>query len=82
MENKNSSEAKKTIITRAAIAYLALLGLPGVILVFSLAKGAGWKPMLAGLPVILTIFVSITYQFIKELRAVDRRKRDNEGSPK
>lgn len=63
---------------RAAIAYLALLGLPGVILVFSLAKDAGWKPMLAGAPVILTILASITYQLVKELRAVGRSER---GAP-
>lgn len=72
MRATSMSKSRKPIFKRAATAYLALLGLPGVILVFSLAQGAGWKPILAGMPVILTIFASITYQFVKELRAVSR----------
>lgn len=40
----------------------------------SLAKGAGWKPMLAGMPVYITFFVGITYQLVKELRALNREK--------
>ena len=70
MRNQENDGVRKNIYRRAAIAYLALFGLPGVILAFSWAKGAGWKPVLAGLPVMLTIFASITYQFVKELRAV------------
>ncbi len=73
MRATSMSKSQKThFFKRRRLHDLALLGLPGVILVFSLAQGAGWKPILAGMPVILTIFASITYQFVKELRAVSR----------
>ncbi|WP_156526530.1 hypothetical protein [Cupriavidus gilardii] len=62
------SQVRK-IWRRAAIACMALSGLPGVILIFSFARGSGWTPVLVGLPVICTIFVSVTYQLIRELRA-------------
>ncbi len=66
------------------MAYIALFCLPGIILIFSFARGAGWKPVLVGLPVILTILASITYQLIKELRMArsdpDPGKDNNEVS--
>jgi hypothetical protein len=83
--NRNSpmNTCRKKILIRATIAYLALLGLPGVILLFSFAQEAGWKPVLVGIPVILTIFSSITYQLIKELLALGREERgDPELPPK
>lgn len=73
--------SRKKMMLRAAIAYTALLGLPGVIALFSFAQGAGWKPILVGMPVILTIFASITYQLIKELRALGREERGEPYPP-
>lgn len=45
-----------------------------MVLVFSYAQGASWRPVLVGLPIYLTIVGSITYQFAKELRALTREK--------
>lgn len=71
-EDRAREIANMGVWRRAAVAYMALLGLAGVILIFSLARCAGWKPVLVGLPVLCTIFVSITYQLIKELRMTKR----------
>jgi hypothetical protein len=68
---------RSDLYRRAAIAYAAACALPLFILAVSLGKGAGWRPVLVGLPAYLTFFVAITYQFIKELRAL---KREEEGS--
>ncbi|MCF7695976.1 hypothetical protein KPG66_07670 [Mycetohabitans sp. B2] len=58
---------KRNIFKRAAVAYMCAIGIPVVVLIFSFAQGDGWKPVIVGFPVYITIFGSITYQFIKEL---------------
>jgi hypothetical protein len=63
---------RRSIYRRAAIAYAAACALPLFILSISLGKGAGWRPMLIGSPAYLTFFAAITYQFVKELRALKR----------
>lgn len=69
------SKKRRTIYKKFSIGYMCLLCLPLMFLVVSLAKGAGWKPIIGGLPVYVTIFVGITYQLIKELRSVSREER-------
>ncbi|AVR29151.1 hypothetical protein NX868_25075 [Burkholderia thailandensis] len=76
----DASERKRLIAKRAAWAYLCALGIPAVVLVFSYAQGASWKPVLVGLPVYLTIIGSITYQFIKDLRALKRESEDSSSN--
>ncbi|MBW0451057.1 hypothetical protein EN871_24435 [bacterium M00.F.Ca.ET.228.01.1.1] len=67
-------DKRRLIFWRFAKGYLSLIAMIVFVLGVSLAKGAGWKPMLAGMPVYITFFVGITYQFVKELRALNREK--------
>lgn len=75
----NYSVRSKALYRRFAIGYFGILGMVLVALIFSIAQGAGWKPMLVGLPVYLTFFVAVTYQFIKELRALKREEQNAES---
>ncbi|WP_414448369.1 hypothetical protein AB4851_03050 [Burkholderia sp. 22PA0099] len=70
---------RKKLYRRVAIAYAGVAGMILVGLGFSLAQGAGWKPVLSGGPVYLTFFTAVSYQFIKELRALKQEERE-EGS--
>jgi hypothetical protein len=47
----------KPLYKRFAIGYSGILGMVLAALGFSIAQGAGWKPVLVGLPVYLTFFV-------------------------
>lgn len=76
----DASKKRQSIVKRAAWAYLFALGIPAVVLAFSYAQGASWKPVLVGLPIYLTIIGSITYQFIKELRALKREEESEKPS--
>lgn len=60
----------RKLIKRAVIAYLGALGIVALALVISIAHGSGWKPALAGMPLYVTLFAGITYQLVKELRAL------------
>jgi hypothetical protein len=73
-------EKQRSVYRRAAIAFAAACTLPLFILCISLVKGAGWRPVLVGLPAYLTFFGAITYQFIKELRALKREEEEAERS--
>ncbi|SAK90660.1 hypothetical protein AWB78_04852 [Caballeronia calidae] len=67
---------RKKLVRRFAVGYLGILGMVVVALVFSVAQGAGWKPILVGAPVYLTFFVAVSYQFIKELRSLKREEQE------
>jgi hypothetical protein len=54
--------------------------LPFFILFVSLVKGAGWHPVLVGLPAYVTFLGAITYQFTKELRALKYEEHETEES--
>ncbi|MGA7777757.1 MAG: hypothetical protein WCA85_08585 [Paraburkholderia sp.] len=66
----------KSIYRRFAIGYLGILGMVLVALGFSTAQGAGWKPVLIGVPVYLTFLVTVTYQFMRERRALKNEERE------
>ncbi|MCG1018698.1 MULTISPECIES: hypothetical protein [Burkholderiaceae] len=68
------SKKRKNIFKRAAVAYMCAIGIPMVVIIFSFAQGGGWKPVMVGFPVYITIFGSITYQFIKELLALKQEE--------
>ncbi|MEM5434494.1 hypothetical protein [Paraburkholderia diazotrophica] len=68
------SKRRRDIYRRAGIAYCAACALPLFILLVSMAKGAGWRPMLIGIPAYVTFFFAITYQVSKELRAINCEK--------
>lgn len=46
-----------------------------VALGFSYAQGADWRPVVIGIPVYLTLFVAVTYQFLKERKKIQRKER-------
>lgn len=71
---------RKALLRRLVIGYLGVLGMVMVALAFSLLQGAGWRPVLTGTPIYLTFFAAITYQFIKELRAMRREKEPERSS--
>lgn len=73
------NDQKQALLRRYTKAYLSLAGIIGAFAAVSLAKGAGWKPALAGMPLYVTVFVGITYQLVKELRALRRQGPKDEG---
>lgn len=60
-------------------AYLSLLGIVAAFAGVSIAQGAGWRPVLAGMPLYVILFVAITYKLVKEIVASRKRER-NQGS--
>ncbi|REE90861.1 hypothetical protein C7418_4157 [Cupriavidus plantarum] len=75
------NEKRKQLQKKFLRAYIAWISMPLFALAFSLVQGASWRPVLVGAPVYLTFFVGITYQFIKELRALARDERDEPPPP-
>ena len=71
---------RKSLYRRFAIGYFGILGMILVALTFSVAQGAGWKPIIVGAPVYVTFLVAVTYQFIKELRALRQKEQEAEPS--
>lgn len=71
-------DRRRGLYRRFAFAYASWLCLPLLVLVFSLAQGGGWKPVMTGSAIYLTFFWGITYQFIKELRALKREEQNAE----
>lgn len=69
--NKNPRLQKRLII-RAITAYAGASSIIAIAVVISVARGAGWRPALAGMPLYLTLFGGITYQFVKEWRSLKR----------
>ncbi|WP_412023907.1 hypothetical protein [Burkholderia cepacia] len=65
---------RKALLRRFVVGYLGIFGMVVIALAFSLLQGAGWKPVLTGVPIYLTFFVVVTYQFIKELRGLKREE--------
>jgi hypothetical protein len=70
---------KQRIIKRFIKGYLSLFAMMLFVLTVSLIKGAGWKILLVGAPLFVTLFLGITYQLAKEMRGV---KRQNSTFPK
>lgn len=72
MHFKRDSHLQKRLIIRALIAYAGALSIIALAVIVSVARGAGWRPALAGMPLYLTILSGITYQFVKEWRSLDK----------
>lgn len=70
---------RKSLYRRFVIGYSGILGMIMVALIFSVAQGAGWKPIIVGAPVYLTFLAAVTHQFIKELRTL--RPKEPEAEP-
>lgn len=75
----NAASKRKAVWRKALMAYAAACALPLFILAVSVAKGAGWRPVLVGLPAYITFFTAITYQLVKELRALERNSKPDAG---
>lgn len=67
------SSDRQIIVKRFVKAYLSLAAMIAFVLIVSLSKGSGWKVILVGIPLFLTFFIGITYQFVKELSALNRK---------
>nr|WP_081053149.1 hypothetical protein [Burkholderia territorii] len=66
--------SRRRLYKRAVVAYSGAIGIVLVALAISIRHGAGWRPALAGMPLYVTVFGGITYQLIKELRALIGRR--------
>jgi hypothetical protein len=67
---------KRAVVRKFVKGYLSLAAMVVFVLIVSISKGAGWKAILVGMPVFVTFLVGITYQFVKELRALKRKGLD------
>jgi hypothetical protein len=66
---------RKRLCIRFALGYFAIIYIVLVVLGFSMAQGAGWRPVISGSAAYLFFFLAITYQFIRELRRLGRKER-------
>jgi hypothetical protein len=66
---------RKALYRKFLLGYVCLAAIPVMVLLVSYSKGAGWRPLLPGLPIYVTLFIGATYQFFKELRALKRDER-------
>lgn len=64
---------KTRIIRRYMKAYASTIGVAGAFVFSSEMKGAGWRPALAGMPLYATMFLAITYQLVRDVRAYKRK---------
>lgn len=71
------SKKYKDLYRKFFVGCLCLAGIPLMILVISIKKGAGWAGLVPGIPVYVTLAGAAIYQFIKEFRAL----RQEEGDP-
>ncbi|WXK22468.1 hypothetical protein IHE33_02950 [Mycetohabitans endofungorum] len=76
------SKKRKLLYQRFFLGFACLLAIPLMVLMVSLAKGAGWKPLVPGLPIYLTLLGGAIYQLVKELRAMRREEQEAGGSEK
>jgi hypothetical protein len=72
------SKKRRMLYRKFLIGYVCLTAIPVMVLMVSYSKGAGWRPLLPGLPIYATLFIGATYQFVKELRALKREERGAE----
>lgn len=60
----------RRVVVRFLKAYLSLGAMMVFVVMVSIAKGSDWKILLVGMPLFLIFFSGITYQLVKELRAL------------
>jgi len=77
----NLPDERKNIYRRLLAGYLGIALLILLALAFSLAQGAGWKPLIGGLPAYVSLFIVVTYYFIKDIRRQRRRERGEPEPP-
>lgn len=63
------------LVKRAVIAYTGAVGMVVFAAAIAISRGVGLKPLLILLPLFLLVFGGITYQLIKEVRALKRSRR-------
>ena len=69
------SNDNQKILKRLIFGCLGIIILIFASLIFSLIQGAGWRPIIAGLPVYATFFILITYRFIRYIILEKHNKR-------
>jgi hypothetical protein len=65
---------KRTIRKRYLKAYLSLAAMMGFTAAVSVVQGSDWKILLVGMPLFLIFFCGISYQMVKDLKALRRRE--------
>ena len=68
-------EARRKLYKKFFVMYFGIFLMILVALGFSYGQGADWRPVIVGIPVYLTFFIVVTYQFIKEWRKTRRKER-------
>jgi hypothetical protein len=66
--------AVKAIVRRAAVAYTGCLLIAMLALLLSLKHGAGWRPLISLVPLLIILFGGVTYQFEKEFKKISANK--------
>jgi hypothetical protein len=66
---------RKSLFRKLIVGYLGCFSLPLFALIFGLAQGASWRPVLVGVPIYLTFFVGLTYQFARDWQELRRKER-------
>lgn len=61
------SEVRRKFVVRYVKAYISVLAVAGAVLMISELSGAGWRPVLAGVPLYVALLVLVTYAMIREL---------------
>ena len=72
---------RRILFRKFLVGYLGCFSLPLFALIFSLAQGASWRPVLVGVPVYLTLFIGVTYQFVRDWQKLRRRERGEPDLP-
>jgi hypothetical protein len=62
------------LIKRAIIAYTGAVAMVAFAAIVAVSRGAGLKPLLILLPLFVLVFGGITYQLIKDVRAMKRSR--------
>ena len=75
------SSERKALVKCLLRSYVSIVLMILIILVFSYAQGADWRPALVGIPTYATVFVGSTYQFIKDWRKLGRQERGEPEPP-
>lgn len=66
------SKVKREFTVRYVKAYVSVLAVAGAVLVISELSGAGWRPVLAGVPLYAALIVLVTYAMIREFLSLKK----------
>ena len=62
-----NNEVRRKFVVRYVKAYISVAAVAGAVLMISELSGAGWRPVLAGVPLYVALFSLVTYAMVREL---------------